>query len=81
MKTRDFFQSELQNAGWTVIPSQTNFVLAGKKGKTGKEVYEAIKKEGILVRYFDIDTIRDYVRISIGTDSQMKQLLQIMKEL
>ena len=81
MQTRDFFQSELQNAGWTVIPSQTNFVLAGKKGKTGKEVYEAIKKEGILVRYFDIDTIRDYVRISIGTDSQMKQLLQIMKGL
>ena len=81
MATRDFFQSELQKAGWTVLPSQTNFVLAGKPGRTGKEVYEAIKKEGILVRYFDIDTIRDYVRISIGTDKQMKQLLDIMKQL
>lgn len=78
IKTRDEFASKLKENGWTVLPSSTNFVLTSKDGFSGLEVYEKIKKEGILVRYFDVDVIRSFVRITIGTDEQMEQLAEIM---
>ena len=81
MRTRDSFCKTLSDSGWNVIPSSTNFVLVSKKGISGKVVYEAIKKKGILVRFFDIDIIRDFVRITIGTDEQMQKLLDIMKKI
>ena len=81
INTRDIFCKALSDSGWNVIPSKTNFVLVSKDGMPGKDVYESIKKQGILVRYFDIDVIRDFVRITIGTDEQMKKLLDVMKKL
>ncbi|MBR4825767.1 MAG: histidinol-phosphate transaminase [Spirochaetaceae bacterium] len=79
IKTRDAFSKALVDSGWNVLPSKTNFVLVSKDGMPGKAVYEAIKAKGILVRYFDIDVIRDFVRITIGTDEQMKKLLEIIR--
>jgi histidinol-phosphate aminotransferase len=81
VKTRDSFAASLVAAGWDVLPSKANFVFARKAGKTGKGVYEHIKRSGILVRYFDIPGITDFVRISIGTDEDMTRLLGVMKEL
>lgn len=77
--TRDEFRKALLDAGWEVLPSQTNFVFARKAGKTGREVYEAVKAEGILIRHFDIPGISDFVRITIGTPEQMNLLLEIME--
>ena len=59
--------TELTNMGWSVIPSQTNFLFAGVPGGDGKACYEYLKNKGILVRYFDKPGQRDKVRISIGT--------------
>lgn len=81
VKTRDSFAASLVAAGWDVLPSKANFVFARKVGKTGKDVYEHIKRSGILVRYFDIPGITDFVRISIGTDEDMTRLLGVMSEL
>lgn len=81
MRTRDAFSSGLVSSGWDVLPSKTNFVFARKPGRTGREVYEAIKKEGILVRHFDIPGISDFVRISIGTEGDMEALLAVMKRI
>lgn len=79
--TRDEFRQSLLNAGWDVLPSQTNFVFARKAGKTGREVYEAVKAEGILIRHFDIPGILDFVRITIGTPEQMNLLLEVMEKI
>jgi len=78
-ETRDSFSEALRNAGWEVLPSLANFVFTRKKGVSGKKVYEEIKKHGILVRYFDIPGITDFVRISIGTLEDMKRLASVMK--
>ncbi len=78
-RTRDLFARELGAAGWQVLPSRANFVFARLPGVPGRDVYEAIKRKGVLVRHFDKDGIRDFVRISIGTAEQMGDLLGIMK--
>lgn len=81
IKTRDSFSASLRKAGWDVLPSLANFVFARKAGLSGRGAYEAIKREGILVRYFDIPGITDFVRISIGLPADMEKLLAVMSSL
>ena len=38
-------------------------------------VYAALKAQGLLVRFFDEPTLRDKLRITIGTDEQNDQLV------
>ncbi len=76
---RDSFVSFLKEKGWEVNPSQTNFVLARCPKMGGKEVYEFIKKQGILVRHFATKGIENYVRITIGTKEQMNELKKIIE--
>ncbi|MGI5174219.1 histidinol-phosphate transaminase [Treponema sp. OMZ 840] len=81
---RDIFKNELEKAGWTVLPSQTNFVMV-KKGKpeapaefSGAFVYKQLKERGFLVRYFEGPDTGDFVRITVGTGEQMRLLADIM---
>lgn len=76
ISTRERFSSSLKNLGWNVLSSKANFIFTGKKGLTGKEIYLTLKEKGILVRYFDIEGIKDFVRITIGTDDDMDRVLE-----
>jgi histidinol-phosphate aminotransferase len=40
-----------------------------------------LKENGILVRYFHIDGIKKFVRITIGTDEQMAALVEAVRRL
>ena len=50
---------ELENLGFTVLPSQANFVFARHDRLAGETVYRKLKEDGVLVRWFDADRIRD----------------------
>ena len=76
---RESFSSDLEKLGWIVLPSKANFVFARKEGVTGKEIYLKLKDRGILVRHFDAEKVRDFVRITIGTQEDMARLLQELK--
>ncbi len=78
---REHLTSELRKSGWNVLPSGANFIMAGKNGFSGKEIYLQLKDKGILVRYFDIDGLKDFVRITIGTDNEQKILLNEIEEM
>lgn len=65
---------ELARRGWTVIPSQTNFLLATCPGEAGA-VYRALKARGILVRHFDRPGLADKLRITVGTREENDALL------
>jgi histidinol-phosphate aminotransferase len=78
--TRDRFAGEMGKLGWHLLPSQANFVFASKPGVPGKQVYEELKAGGILVRYFDKKGLKDFVRITIGTDAEMARLLSVAEQ-
>ena len=80
METRDYTTRELEKLGFTVLPSQTNFLFARKPGVEGADVYRRLKERGVLVRHFDKERIRDYNRITIGTREQMDILLEKLRE-
>ena len=66
---------ELEELGFTVLPSQANFIFAKSDKIPGGDLYRKLKENGILVRWFDADRIRDYVRITIGSLEQMAALV------
>jgi histidinol-phosphate aminotransferase len=72
---------ELRQLGWSVLPSQANFILATCPGGRGRETYLGLKQQGILVRYFDKPGLTDKIRITIGTSQENNALLGGLKEL
>lgn len=81
METRDRTTAELENLGFTVIPSKANFIFAKSDKIGGQELYEELKKRGILIRHFSDPKIADYNRITIGTDDEMTVLVNTIKNI
>ena len=72
----------LQEMGFFVYPSQTNFVLARcMKGISAHMLYQELKSRKILVRYFNLRRLDDCLRITIGTREEIDILIQHLKEL
>lgn len=79
----------LTRMGFAVIPSESNFVLAtvpggsrssdGQRETLARQLYQGLKDDGILVRYFDQSRLRDKLRITVGTALENSQLLQSLQ--
>lgn len=69
--TRETVTDRLKELGFTVLPSQANFVFVTHSKYNAAQLYEALKSDKILVRHFDHPKIEHYLRITIGTDEQM----------
>jgi histidinol-phosphate aminotransferase len=78
---RQRISSELTQMGWTVLPSQANFILASTPSGRGRDAYLGLKQQGILVRYFDKPGLSDKIRITVGTSQENNALLGGIKAL
>ncbi len=81
IEERQSFIEFLKAKNWTVLDSKTNFVFTKKEGLNGKDVYETVKRNGILIRHFNTPGIEDFVRITIGDKNQMNKLKTILEAL
>ena len=79
IKTREFTVNALSSLGFSLTPSTANFVFAKHDKMSGKEIYLKLKENGILVRHFDKEKIKEYNRITIGTREQMEALVSALK--
>lgn len=79
--TRSRLQSALQSLGFRVIPSHANFVWCQHPDKFEKRIYEELKSRGILIRYFHYPSWGNGLRISVGTDAEIDQLLQQLRDI
>lgn len=77
--TREFTQAELRKLGFETTDSQANFVFVKHPRLSGKALYQALREQKILVRWFDKEPIKEYLRITIGTKAQMQTLLTTLK--
>ena len=80
--TRERMAVALSQWGFSVLPSQANFIFAKPPAGIDAETLAAqLREHKILVRYFKRDRISDYLRISVGTDEQTDALLQVVESL
>ena len=80
METRSWTGAALEDLGFEVLPSCTNFLFAKTEKMDGGALYEALKARGILVRHFTNPKICQYNRITIGTKQQMETFIHTLKE-
>lgn len=78
--TREWTKKELTRLGFVFPDSKSNFIFASHPKCPAKELFEALKEQGIYVRYFDKPRIDQYLRISIGTDLEMQTLIQFLEQ-
>ena len=81
MENRAYTQEKLEEMGFSVLPSQANFLFATHPKLDGGMLYTRLKEKGILVRHFDKPRLREYNRITIGSRSQMDAFLAAVKEI
>lgn len=79
-ETRAWTAEKLKELGFTVLPSQANFLFAKSPDMDGGALYLALKAKGILVRHFTNPRICQFNRITIGTPEQMAVFMDILKE-
>ena len=74
--TRERLTRELTALGFTVLPSETNFILARPPKFPASAWLEKLRAKKILVRWFKYPSVRDYLRVTIGTDAEADALLR-----
>jgi histidinol-phosphate aminotransferase len=79
-RMRSWFEKELDDLGIQIFPSAGNFLLADF-GPGGPRLFQRLEREGILLRERTKDLGPGFVRITIGTQAEMKLLLKKIKKL
>lgn len=77
--TREWTVKQLEDLGFSVLPSQANFVFAKPAHNNAAELAQKLRENKVLVRYFGTPRINKFLRITIGTDDQMQRLIDVLK--
>ena len=77
--TRERTKKEMASLGFTFADSMANFLFVTHERVRAKELFEALKAEGIYVRYFNKPRIDNHLRITIGTDEEMDTLFDFLR--
>ena len=78
--TREWSKTRLTELGFTFPDSMSNFIFASHNRVPAKELFEALKKQQIYVRYFDQPRLSNYLRISIGTREEKEALVAFLEK-
>ncbi len=81
IQTRETTVKALQGMGIAVLPSKANFIFMKCATKPAEQVFSALRERDILVRYFEGERTKDYLRVTIGTPEEMQQFLEELKEI
>lgn len=80
-QTRASLMNELASLGFSTLPSAANFVFTTHEKVSAETIYNALRQKDILVRYFNLPRINNYLRISIGTNDECKKLITALQEI
>ena len=79
VSTREWLSRGLTNLGFRVFPSQANFILAQPPKFPARLWLEKLRGRKILVRWFSAPEVKDYLRITIGTDAEAAALVKAVR--
>ncbi len=78
LATREKFINDLRERDFIVTDSSANFVFVSHKTIKADEIFRRLREAGILVRYFKNSLIDNHLRISIGTEGEMKAVVEAL---
>ena len=80
-KTRALLLEKLSSLGFFCTDSMANFVFARHPMLGGEECYRLLKENGVLVRHFSSPRTDDYVRITVGSESEINKLSETLAQI
>ena len=81
VSTRTWFKEELTGLGFIYPEPLGNFIFARHPRIGAAALFAALREDGILVRYWSLPRIDDYLRITIGSDEDMRRLSAFLARL
>jgi histidinol-phosphate aminotransferase len=81
MSSREGLALALEDLGFVVLPSQTNFLFVRHPSHDAAGLAADLRARGVLVRHFKLPRIEQFLRISVGTPQQCDQLVQALATL
>jgi histidinol-phosphate aminotransferase len=79
--TRGRLTSGLEGLGFSVIPSQANFVFTTHPKHQAADIAARLRQDSIIVRHFRQPRIDNHLRITVGTDEEIQQLLESLQRI
>ena len=79
-ETREWTKQQLTELGFTYTGADANFIFVTHPVYDAKQLFEALKKEWIYVRFWGSERIEQYLRITIGTQDEMEVLVSFLKK-
>jgi histidinol-phosphate aminotransferase len=79
--TRERVAARLKELGFVMPESRSNFIFVKHPSYDANKLFKELRDQHILVRHFNAPRIDQYLRISIGTDEQMDELLKAIENL
>ena len=81
IRVREITKGRLREMGFEVTDSRANFLFVRHPAFPGSLLRDGLREKGILIRWFSLDRIRDWSRISIGTEADMDALTEAVREM
>ena len=81
INSREQVAGQLQEMGFEVLPSAANFVFARHSDKSAEVLALALRGQGLIVRHFKRPRIDQFLRITIGTESQNELLIAALESI
>jgi histidinol-phosphate aminotransferase len=81
LRLRALMTAELAGLGFEVLPSSANFVFARLSSHSGAALAAALRERAVLVRRFSAPRIADYLRITVGSESEIQRLIEALTEI
>jgi len=79
--TRENAIAKMNALNFHVLPSKANFIFVSHPDFKADFLYTALRKVGILTRHFKQDLIHNYLRITVGTEEDMDQLIEKLQHI
>ncbi len=74
---KDLICRELKRLGLEFVPTQSNFVLI-RVPRPGLDVFQAMLKEGVIIRAMDAYGFPDFIRVNVGLPEENQRFLQAL---
>lgn len=81
IRTRERTAKQLRDLDFEVLASKTNFLFIKHSSVDAKRIFEQLREKKIYVRYFEKPRIKEYIRVTIGTDEEMDRFIEELKQI
>jgi histidinol-phosphate aminotransferase len=74
--TRQWLTEKLTQLGFSVLPSSANFILTRPPRFPANQWLQMLRERKILVRWFPYPEVKEFIRITVGTDAEATALVR-----